>query len=118
MPSKQEDISKEQFIQICTEYGFHVKEYIKPWQSNSIVYVAYIPNYNVAIAGYILNTHETRVCVQLDCLYDCPVYFQTRKTCQPTDVQRFKYFLGEVNRIVKNHIVNMRISKMQEEDFG
>jgi hypothetical protein len=51
-------------------------------------------------------------------LYDGPVHFQTRKTCQPADVQRFKFFLGEVNRIVKNHIVNMRISKMQEEDFG
>lgn len=113
MSSKQEDILKEQFIQICTEYGFHVKEYIKPWQW----YVAYIPNYNVAIAGYILKTHETSVCVQLDCLYDGPVYFNVRKTCQPTTIQRFKFFLGEINKTVKNHIVNMKISKIQEEGF-
>ena len=117
MSSKQDDISKEQFIQICAEYGFRVRKLIKTWQSNSIWYVAYIPNYNVAIAGYILKTSETSVCVQLDCLYDGPVYFNVRKTCQPTTIQRFKFFLGEINKTVKNHIVNMKISKIQEEDF-
>lgn len=113
----KQDISQEQFIQICTEYGFEVKELSEPWRTNGTWFLAFIPHYDAAIAGYVPEDNETNVCVQLDCLYDGPVYFQTRKTCQPTDVQRFKFFLGEVNRIVKNHIVNMRISKMQEEDF-
>lgn len=117
MPHKQ-DISKEQFIQICTEYGFEVRKLTESWKTDGVWYVAYIPNYNTAIAGHVPEDHETNVCIKLECLYDGPVYFQTRKTCQPTDVQRFKYFLGEINKTVKNHIVNMKISKMQEEDFG
>lgn len=112
----KQDISKEQFIQICTEYGFEVKE--EPWSTNGTWFVAYIPNYNAAIAGHVPEDNETNVCVKLDCLYDGPYYFHTRTTCQPADVQRFKFFLGEVNKTVKNHIVNMKISKMQEEDFG
>lgn len=116
MPHKQ-DISKEQFIQICTEYGFEIKELPERWR-DGVWYVAYIPNYKTAIAGHIPEDHETNVCVQLDCLYNGPVYFQTRKTCQPNTVEKFKYFLGEVNKTVKNHIVNMKISKMKEEDFG
>lgn len=112
-----QDISKEQFIQICTEYGFEVKELEELWKTDGVWYVACIPKYKAAIADYIPEEHKTNVCVQLDCLYDGPVHFQTRKTCQPIDVQRFKYFLSEINKTVKNHIVNMKISKMQEEDF-
>lgn len=112
-----QDISKEQFIQICTEYGFEVRELNEPWKTDGVWYVAFIPNYDSAIAGHIPEAHETNVCVKLDCFYDGPDYFQTRKTCQPRTVQNFKFFLGEVNKTVKNHIVNMKISKMQEEDF-
>lgn len=113
----KQDISKEQFVQICTEYGFVVKELQEPWSPNRTWFLAFIPNYDAAIAGHVPEDHETNVCIQLDCFYKGPVYFQTRKTCQPTDVQRFKYFLGEINKTVKNHLVNMKISKMQEEDF-
>ena len=110
-------ISKEQFTQICTEYGFEIKELQEHWRPVGLWYVAYIPHYNAAIASYIPEDNETNVCVKLDCLYDGPVHFQTRQTCKPADVQKFKFFLGEVNNIVKNHIVNMKISKKQE-DFG
>lgn len=113
----KQDITKEQFIQICTEYGFEIRELQEPWKYGCFWYVAYIPKTDAAIAAHVPEDHETNVCVKLDCLYDGPVYFQTKETCQPTDVQRFKYFLGEVNKTVKNHIVNMKISKMQEEDF-
>ena len=109
-----QDISKEQFIQICTEYGFEVRELNEPWSTNGVWYVAFIPNHNAAIAGHIPEDHETNVCVKLDCLYG-PVYFQTRKTCQPTNVQKFKYFLEEVNKTVKNHLVNMKMSKLSED---
>ena len=114
---EKQDISKEQFIQICKEYGFEVRELQEPWKTNGVWYVAYIPNYNSAIAGHIPEDHETNVCVKLDCFYDGPDYFLTKTTCKPADVQKFKFFLGEVNKIVKNHIVNMKINKMQEEDF-
>ena len=116
MPHKQ-DISQEQFIQICTEYGFEVRELKEPWNTNGTWFLAFIPHYDAAIAGYVPEDHEITVCVKLDCLYDGPVHFQTRTSCRPIDVQKFKFFLGEVNKIVKNHIVNMKISKMQEEDF-
>jgi hypothetical protein len=112
----KQDISKEQFIQICTEYGFEVRELNEPWKTDGVWYVAFIPNYNSAIAGHIPEDHETNVCVKLDCFYDGPDYFLTRTICQPADVQKFKFFLGEVNKTVKNHIVNMKL-KMQEEDF-
>ena len=112
----KQDISKEQFIQICKDYGFEVRELNEPWKTEGKWYVAYIPNYDAAIAGHVPEDHETNVCVQLDCLYDGPVYFQTRKTCQPKTVQRFKFFLEEVNKTVKNHLVNMKMSKL-EEDF-
>ena len=114
----KQDISKEQFIQICTEYGFEVKKLSEPWKTNGFWYIAYIPNYDEAIACHIPEDHETNVCVELDCLYDGPEKFHVRKTSQPRTVEKFKFFLGEVNKTVKNHIVNMKISKMQEEDFG
>lgn len=111
-------ISKEQFIKICTEYGFEVKERPEPWRITKTWFLAYIPNYDEAIAAYVPEDHETIVCVELDCLYDGHEKFQVRKTCQPRTVEIFKFFLGEVNKTVKNHIVNMKISKMREEDFG
>ena len=114
----KQDISKEQFIKICTEYGFVVRELKEPWRADGVWYVAYIPKYNASIAGHVPEDHETNVCVELDCLYDGHVYFQTRTTCQPRTAEKFKFFLGEINKTVKNHIVNMKISKMQEEDFG
>ena len=49
----KQDISKEQFIQICTEYGFEVKELKELWKTDGVWYVAYIPKYEAAIAGYI-----------------------------------------------------------------
>lgn len=112
----KQDISKEQFIKICTEYGFEVRKLNEPWKSDGVWYVAFIPHYDAAIAGHIPEAHETNVCVKLDCFYDGPAHFQTRTTCRPADVQKFKFFLGEVNKTVKNHIVNMKL-KMQEEDF-
>ncbi len=114
----KQGISKEQFIQICTEYGFEVRELQEAWKINGVWYVAFIPHYDAAIAGHVPEDHETNVCVKLDCLYSGPVYFQTRETCQPNTVEKFKYFLEEINKTVKNHIVNMKISKMQKEDFG
>lgn len=102
----KQDISKEQFIQICTEYGFEVRKLNEPWKTDGVWYVAYIPNYNSAIAGHIPEDHETNVCVKLDCLYDGPVHFQTRTTCQPRTVEKFKFFLGELNKTVKNHLHN------------
>ena len=114
----KQDISKEQFIQICTEYGFEIRELSEPWKTNGVWYVAFIPKYNASIAGHVPEDHETNVCVELDCLYDGPEKFHVRKTSQPRTVEKFKFFLAEINKTVKNHIVNMKISKMQEEDFG
>ena len=113
----KQDISKEQFIQICTEYGFEIKELQAPWRTDGTWYLVFIPHYDAAIAGYVPEDNETTVCVKLDCMYNGPAHFQTRTTCRPADVQKFKFFLGEVNKTVKNHIVNMKLSKMQEEDF-
>lgn len=111
----KQDISKEQFIQICKDYGFEIKELAEPWRTNGIWYLAFIPNYDAAIAGHVPEDHETNVCVKLDCLYDGPVYFQCRQTCQPTTVEKFKFFLEEVNKTVKNHLVNMKMSKLSED---
>lgn len=113
----KQDISKEQFIKICTDYGFEVKELYEPWRTNGTLFVAYISHYGEPIACHIQEENETNVCVKLDCLYDGHVYFKMKQTCQPADVQKFKFFLGEINKTVKNHILNMKISKMQEEDF-
>lgn len=113
MPHKQ-NISKEQFIQICTEYGFPIKELDEPWHCGKW-YVAYIPNTLIPIAAHIPENKETNVCVQLDCFYDGPVHFQTRKTCQPDTIQKFKFWLEEVNKKVKKHLVNMKLSKMYED---
>lgn len=111
----KQDISKEQFIQICTEYGFEVKELKETWKTDGVWYVAFIPNYNAAIAAHIPEDHETNVCVKLVCLYNGPVYFQTRETCQPNTVQKFKYFLEEINKTVKNHLVNLKMNKLSED---
>ena len=110
-----QDISKEQFIQICTEYGFEVRKLNKPWKTDGVWYVAVIPNYNSAIAAHIPEDHETKVCVKLDCLYDGTVHFLIRTTCQPRTVKKFKFFLGELNKTVKNHLLNMKMSKLCED---
>ena len=111
----KQDISKEQFIQICTEYGFEVKKLSEPWKTTGFWYIAYIPNYDEAIACHVPEEHKTSVCVKLDCLYDGPVHFQTRTTCQPRTVEIFKFFLGELNKTVKNHLLNMKMSKLCED---
>lgn len=111
----KQDISKEQFIQICTEYGFEVRELNEAWKTDGVWYVAFIPNYNAAIAGHVPEDHETNVCVKLDCFFDGPVYFKTRETCQPNTVQKFKYFLEEINKTVKNHLVNLKMNKLSED---
>lgn len=110
-----QDISKEQFIQICTEYGFEVKKLSEPWKINGFWYIAVIPNYDKAIACYVPEYHETNVCVELDCLYDGTVHFQIRTTCKPRTVEKFKFFLGELNKTVKNHLLNMKMSKLCED---
>ena len=97
----KQDISKEQFIKICTEYGFVVRELKEPWRADGVWYVAFIPKYNESIAAYVPEDHETIVCVELDCLYDGHEKFQVRKTCQPRTVEIFKFFLGEMNKTVK-----------------
>lgn len=94
-----QDISKEQFIQICTEYGFEVRKLNKPWKTDGVWYVAVIPNYNSAIAAH----------------YDGTVHFLIRTTCQPRTVEKFKFFLGELNKTVKNHLLNMKMSKLCED---
>lgn len=111
----KQDISKEQFIQICTEYGFEIRELSEPWRITKTWFLAYIPNYDEAIAAYVLEDHETIVCVELDCLYDGHEKFQVRQTCQPATVEKFKFFLGELNKTVKNHLLNMKMSKLCED---
>ena len=51
----KQDISQEQFIQICTEYGFEVKERPEPWRITKTWFLAYIPpNYDEAIAAFYI----------------------------------------------------------------
>ena len=113
MKNKQ-DISQEQFCQICKEFGFNINELNEPWNPGGKWYTASIPDTSVHIAGYIPEANETNVCdnlIRTDAnLFNMP--YKVNHTVQPTDIQSFKDLLSDVLTALKEFRLQKKLEKM------